>query len=81
MAQLVVRNIEDSLKANLKRRARRHGHSMEEEVREILRDALKHEDRSAPGLGTRLRRRFADLGLTLEVTQFKGEPIRPARFK
>ena len=36
MAQLVVRNLEDGVKARLQRQASRHGHSMEEEVREIL---------------------------------------------
>jgi antitoxin FitA len=41
MAQLIVRNIENEVKARLQRRAKRHGRSMEEEVREILRDATK----------------------------------------
>src|SRR5215212_1684739 len=40
MAQLVVRNLEDDVKAKLQRRARRHGRSTEEEVRDILRDAV-----------------------------------------
>ena len=43
MAQLVVRNIENEVKVKLQRRARRNGRSMEEEVREILRDAAKNE--------------------------------------
>ena len=42
MAQLVVRNLEDAVKTRLQRRARRNGRSMEEEVREILRNAA-HE--------------------------------------
>jgi plasmid stability protein len=32
MAQLVVRNLEQSVKTKLQRRAKRHGRSMEEEV-------------------------------------------------
>ena len=36
MAQLVVRDFEDDVKARLQRRAKRHRRSMEEEVREIL---------------------------------------------
>ena len=40
MAQLVVRNLQDDVKARLQLRARRHGRSTEEEVREILRDGL-----------------------------------------
>jgi antitoxin FitA len=39
MAQLVVRNLEDAVKRRLKRRADKHGRSMEEEVRDILRAA------------------------------------------
>jgi len=38
MAQLVVRNLDDDVKAKLQQRARRHGRSTEEEVREILRN-------------------------------------------
>jgi plasmid stability protein len=40
MANLHVRNIDDALIARLKRRAARHGRSMEAEHREILRQAL-----------------------------------------
>lgn len=40
MAQLVVRNLEDEVKARLRKRAQRHGRSTEEEVREILRNAV-----------------------------------------
>ena len=41
MAQLVVRNIEDDVKERLQRRAKKHGCSLEELVRDILRDAAK----------------------------------------
>jgi plasmid stability protein len=40
MAQLVVRKIEESVVAKLRRRAARHGVSLEEEHRRILRAAL-----------------------------------------
>lgn len=36
MAQLVVRNLPDDVKERLKRRAKRHGHSLEAEARQIL---------------------------------------------
>jgi len=49
MAQVLVRNLEDEVKAKLERRAKRHGRSMEEEIREILRDAAKKEVRSRKG--------------------------------
>lgn len=63
MAQLVVRNIENEVKAKLQRRAKRHGRSMEEEVREILRDAANKERTSRKGLGTRIAARFRKIGL------------------
>jgi plasmid stability protein len=53
MAQLVVRNIEEKVVAALRQRAARHGVSMEEEHRMILRDTL------ARG-GRRERRSFKD---------------------
>jgi antitoxin FitA len=46
MAQLIVRNIEDSIVRKLKRRAAREGVSSEEEHRRILRDSLLGKARS-----------------------------------
>ncbi len=43
MASLSVRNIDDDLLGRLKRRAARHGHSAEAEVRDILNQALSSE--------------------------------------
>ena len=63
MAQLIVRNLEEDVKARLQRRAPRHGRSMEEEVRDILRNVLRDDDRRLPPLGSRLAARFAGLGL------------------
>ena len=52
MAQLVVRNLENEVREGLRQRALRHGHSMEEEIRAILRDAVKEEGRHpSAGLG------------------------------
>jgi plasmid stability protein len=69
--QLLVRNIELTLKRRLKRRAERNGHSMEQEVRNILRNALKEEEKPQKGLGTRLAERFEGLGITEEIPQLK----------
>ena len=43
MAQLIVRHLEDGVKVRLRRRAARHGRSMEEEVRDILRNTVREE--------------------------------------
>jgi antitoxin FitA len=78
MAQLVVRNLENAVKARLQRRAARHRRSVEEEVRDILRNAVKDEGRSTEGLGTRIARRFAGRGLDFDIPEFRGEQARPA---
>ncbi len=81
MAQFTVRNLEDSVKDLLKLRAMRHGTSVEAEVREILRDAVK-ADAQAPsqGLGSRIAARFAKVGLSEPVQELRGQAARAARF-
>jgi len=78
MAQLLVRNLDDDVKSKLERRARRHGRSTEEEVRDILRSAVKAEGAPAPPLGTRLKSRFARIGLEEDIPELRGQPARPA---
>ena len=67
MAQFVVRHLEDDVKARLKRRAANHGRSMEEEVRHILRDAVKEQNQRVAKLGSRIAARFSKAGLTTEL--------------
>ena len=81
MAQLVVRNLEEDVKARLQLRARRHRRSTEEEVREILRNAVRDESVQRKPLGSRLRERFADIGLADELPELRGEVARPATFE
>jgi plasmid stability protein len=80
MAQLVVRNLEAGVKARLQRQASRHGHSMEEEVRDILRNAVRAEERASAPLGSRLRDRFARIGLTEDIPELRGQKANPAIF-
>jgi plasmid stability protein len=82
MAQLVVRNLEDDVKAKLQKRARQHGRSTEEEVRDILRDAVKDEGEAQFGLGTQVAKRFAKIGLRKgeDIPEQRGFPARPAEF-
>lgn len=76
MAQILVRGLEDSIKARLKRRAERNGRSMEEEVRDILRIAAKDENRPVPRLGSRVAARFSKTGLTADLPELRGQPPR-----
>ncbi|OHV06611.1 FitA-like ribbon-helix-helix domain-containing protein [Mycobacterium talmoniae] len=59
MATLTIRDFDDDLKAALRVRAAEQGRSMEAEVREILRAALTRPSSRGPGMGTRIRQRFA----------------------
>jgi antitoxin FitA len=63
MAQIVVRKLEEKLKTQLRRRAARNGRSMEEEVREILRDATKKDDMHHRRFGTEAAALFRKIGL------------------
>lgn len=80
MAQVIVRNLDDSVKRKLQRRAAKHGRSMEEEVREILRDAVKDEGTPRKGLGTRIAERFRGLELDEPIQEFHGYTIDPPKF-
>ena len=67
------------MKQALRERAARRGRSLEEEVREILRVAAAQEDAPlSDGLGTRIARRFAGLGLTEDVPELRGQVARAA---
>jgi len=83
MAQLVVRNIENAVKAKLQRRAKRNGRSMEEEVREILRDATKNDGSQRKGLGTEIAELFRGIGLRPgeELSKLPEIHIQPPDFE
>jgi plasmid stability protein len=61
MASLLIRNVDDALRAQLKARAHIHGRSLEEEVRETLRTAMANEA-SASGRKTLLQIATAHFG-------------------
>ena len=77
MAQLLVRNLEQSVKAKLQRRAKRHSRSLEEEVRDILRTAANAPELPKIGLGTEIASLFRGTGLNFAVKELRGHPVRP----
>jgi len=81
MAQLVVRQLDDDVKEKLQRRARRHGRSTEEEIREILRNAVRSEGSIRAPMGSRIAARFRRVGLDKEIPELRGESARPAVFE
>jgi plasmid stability protein len=78
--QILIRNIDAAMKRKLRRRAERHGHSMEQEVRDILQNALKDESHREKGLGTRIAERFRGVGLKEDIPELRGYRIDPPNF-
>ena len=81
VGQLVVRNLENEVKTRLQRRAKRHGRSMEEEVRDILRSAVSEEEIPSGGLGTEISRLFVKAALDVDVAELRGHAIKPTTFE
>ena len=81
MAQVVVRNLDETVKKRLKRRAARRGHSMEAEIRDILCEAVADKRTPKEGLGTFIARQFAGKGFDFEIPEWHGEEARPAKFR
>ncbi len=80
MAQILVRNIDETVKDALKERADAHGRSLEEEVRLILLRASLEPRRPQRGLGTELVELFADLGITEDIPEIRGGGFQPVDF-
>ena len=80
MAQILIRQLDDEIKARLQRRARQNGRSTEDEVREILRNAVRGEEKAPARLGSRIAARFTNIGLDSEIPELRGS-VRPAQFE
>ncbi|MYB18912.1 MAG: plasmid stabilization protein [Holophagales bacterium] len=80
MASITVRNLDEGVKRRLRVRAADNGRSMEEEVRLILREAVKRDAEPEKGLGTAIHELFKPLG-GVELELPPREPMRePPRF-
>jgi plasmid stability protein len=75
MTSMTIRNVDDRLKARLRVRAAQHGHSMEDEARDILRAALAREPAGTASLVESIRARIEPLG-GIELEFGAREPIR-----
>lgn len=76
MATLTIRKLDDEIKAGLRLRAAAHGRSMEEEARQILKQAVQSPGGNK-GLGTRIHNRFAAFG-GVELSFPKRNASRPS---
>ena len=80
MAQFIVRDLEEDVKVRLKRRAALHKRSMEEEIRQILRNEVSGDNPPVTKLGSRIAARFAKIGITTELPELRGQHPRSAQF-
>jgi plasmid stability protein len=75
MASITIRSLEPTIKARLRIRAASHGHSMEEEARNILRGALAEDAEAPVNLAKAIRALVKPFGgVDLEIP-----PREPAR--
>jgi len=90
VTQILVRKLDEDIKPKLKARAARHGRSLEEEVRVILREVADRSDPSAAndsaeeGLGTQIAKLFEGIGFEpgeFEPDGLLDDPVRAAVFE
>ncbi|SAL04537.1 Arc domain-containing protein [Caballeronia calidae] len=80
MVAMTIQDIDEQLETRLRIQAARHGRSMEEEARDILRTALSTEPVQGKSLVDSIRGRIEPLG-GVELELPKRETIRePSRF-
>ena len=78
MASMTIRDLDEKLKARLRMQAARHGRSMEEEARDILRTALAAKSSRAGTLVDSIRARIEPLGgveLDIAPREAMREPV------
>lgn len=81
MASLLIRNVDEALRDQLKARARRHRRSLEEEARELLRTAVARDTADGENLSAIAERLFgAGQGIDLDLPPREAERDRPPLF-
>jgi plasmid stability protein len=74
MASLTIPDLDESSRELLRKRAERHGRTLEDEAREILEGVLTIEELPEVDLGTAIHRIFARYG-GVELPEVTREPI------
>ena len=81
MTSITIRNLDSGLKGRLRVDAARHGHSMEQEARELLRSALSRKSSESRNLRQTIRTRFTKLGGVV-LPELKRDAMRkPLEFR
>jgi plasmid stability protein len=81
VASITIRKLDEPTKTRLRLRAARHGQSMEEEARQILKSVLVDRQEPQRNLAETIRARFAPLG-GVRLAEFpRTFPKKPPDFK
>ncbi len=82
MAQILVRKIDERAKARLQRLAKRNGRSMEAEVREMIHNATRLEEKPAMGFGSATVALFSGSGVFLDgpIEEIRGMTLQVPDF-
>lgn len=78
MASITIRNLDDKVKQRLRVRAAEHGHSMEQEARDILQAALGEPSQTGEELYRAIRARVEPIG-GIELGELEMPPRGPMR--
>lgn len=81
MKPFVIKNLDEDVYNRLQELAQKQGCSIEETVREILRNAILQQPALNKGLGTRLAERFAKYQLTEELPLLPRQDLEPLIFE
>jgi plasmid stability protein len=81
MGSILIRRLDERLKRKLRLRAAKHGRSMEEEARDILKTALAQEPQAPRSLWDAIRARIEPLG-GVDLPEVPDQPVRdPPKFE
>jgi plasmid stability protein len=75
MASITIRNLDKDIKSQLKIRAAKHGRSMEEEVRNILKAAIAQGEEESENLADSIHKKMAPFG-GIDLPELEREKIR-----
>ena len=83
MTQILIRKLDERVKARLQRRAKRNGRSMEAEAREILANATLREEAPGGGLGSEIVALFSGSGIYIDepIKEFRGMRMQIPNFE
>lgn len=80
MTNLTIHNLDESLTNNLRIHAQQHGQTVEEEARQILHLAFSEPSQKTSGLGSKISKRFMEIGGVELPQPTRSLPRQPVSF-